>query len=204
MDGWQTIIDAPGAQAALLATPTIADIPAGSPIKVLLDFSWPAWLPLAEVANLAGAEWWAPRLVGIQSDFQITDVHANGNTQIEIDGVSLGLATLVLAAAIAAAVALLGIAGFTAWAFVTRFQVQAQIAEQATKQIQIGTAFIQQQEAQGVSPQNAYNYLMGITSGATQAAQAAAGAGGGTGLLAGISAGTIVLVGIVLFLVLRK
>lgn len=99
---WATIIDAPSMILAKSQIPAIADIPAGSPVRITLGL--PLWLPVADIANLAGAEFWIPALAGLK-DLQITDVFAVDNYTIEIDGIAGGLDPNILAGAMAGALA---------------------------------------------------------------------------------------------------
>lgn len=226
---WQTIIDVARAKEASTVRQGVQDIPAGSLVRVILDFSWPSWLPLAQVANLGGVEWWVPRLAGIR-DLQITDVHANSNTQIEIDGIAQGIDPAIIAGAVAGALGGAGIGtivpgagtlvgasigflvgaigGFVYSYFMTRMQVQAEIVNAVTEQERIGAEFIEQQETVGgMTAEEAllsWQELVRGASGVVEQAQQAATPSVSLPAVAGISIGTIAVIGVGILLLSRK
>jgi hypothetical protein len=118
---WQTIIDASSLEEAKTAKPTIADIPAGSRVKIRVEFAW--YAPIGKIGDLAGAELWYPKL--LPYDLEVIDVYGDWHW-IEILGTAKGFPVLPVVIAISASIAALGIAFF-----VTRFLMQAEITEQA-------------------------------------------------------------------------
>jgi hypothetical protein len=118
---WQTIIDASSLEEAKTAKPTIADIPAGSRVKIRVEFAW--YAPIGKIGDLAGAELWYPKL--LPYDLEVIDVYGNWHW-IEILGRAKGLPVIPLVIGISSF-----LAGFGLGIFVRRVLVQAEITEQA-------------------------------------------------------------------------
>lgn len=81
------------------------DLEPGTPVK--LSVKLPAYMPVAGVANLFGAERWAELL---NQEVIVEDVHSLDAYNIEVVGITRGTPVLVLVAVIAAALITLGIA----------------------------------------------------------------------------------------------
>jgi hypothetical protein len=118
---WQTIIDASSLEEARTAKPAIADIPAGSRVKIRVEFAW--YAPIGKIGDLTGAELWYPKL--LPYDLEVVDVYGDWHW-IEILGTAKGFPVLPAVIAVSALITALGIAFF-----VTRFLIQADITEQA-------------------------------------------------------------------------
>ena len=132
MSDWTEVARASTAQELENLVPAYAEIPAGTEVKILLELQW--WAPIGKLADLAGAEWWAPRLV--QADLDVIDVTGNW-TFIEIYGRTRGTPLILIIAAIAAAVAILGLGVYLTSVVITANMEQKKL-EQADKWIREG------------------------------------------------------------------
>lgn len=122
-NNWRTILTANSAQEVESGQvqPTIDELPAGTPVKVHIELAdWAA--PFGKLTDLAGAEWWAPRLAEV--DLDVTDVYGTWGS-FTIEGTARGMAVMTALVAIVSALAALGIVYF-----VTSMLMEASIAEQ--------------------------------------------------------------------------
>ena len=118
---WQTIIDASSVDEAKAARPTIADIPAGSRVRIRVEFAW--YMPIGKIGDLAGSELWVPKL--LPYNLEVTDVYGDW-TWFEIVGVAKGMGPAAIVIVVCALLVTLGIAFF-----VTRYFMDAELTERA-------------------------------------------------------------------------
>lgn len=133
---WQTIIQASSVEEAEAAKLTIADIPAGSKVRITVEFAW--YMPIGKIGDLAGSELWLPKL--LPYDLEVTDVYGDW-TWFKIEGVAKGFPVLPVVIAVCATLTLVGIAYF-----VTGFLIEAEITEQAKVQLEREKTAAEQEE----------------------------------------------------------
>lgn len=129
---WVTLADATSLEELQAAKPAIADLPAGTPVKLRIEL--PAWAPVGKLADLAGAEWWASRFIG--ADVEVIDVYGDWYW-MEVTGRARGTPVLLLITIIIAALSALGIA----W-FISRIMLDADIPSLAKIGLGLGLLVI--------------------------------------------------------------
>lgn len=156
---WITVAEASSTDELRTLTPAVNEIPNGSPVRITITL--PAWLPLAHLADLAGAEWFAQRFVGA---VKVTDVSSPDHLYtIEIDGTAIGLFWFILVPLLVVVLGALAIIGINAWQHVT---VEADITQQAKVQQATEQARIDASNAlvaKGYSLSDISKWLSGIT-----------------------------------------
>ena len=160
--------------------PLYEDIPAGTPVKIRLELQW--WAPIGKLADMAGSEWWVPRLA--EADMDVTDVSGNWHW-IEINGMSRGMPVVLLLAIIAGAVAVLGLGVYIVSVVISANMEKAKL-EQANEWLRAGYTPAQVSQMLGAA-----TFTPGLLPGTS-------------GLAAGLGIGTIVIIGLIAFFVLRK
>ena len=123
---WRTIIDASSTEEAKAARPTIVDIPAGSKVRITVEFAW--YMPIGKIGDLAGSELWVPKLLPYQ--LEVTDVYGDWHW-FKIEGIAKGVGPAVLVIVICGIIAALGVAFC-----VTRWLMEAELTEQARVEAQ--------------------------------------------------------------------
>lgn len=168
---WQTIFEANSLDELKSVQPSVADIPAGSSVQIQITLPW--WLPIGQLGDLAGNEFWVEKFAG--TDFQVNDVSGDWHN-FYITGTAKGMGPLVLAAIIIIALSAVALAFMLSQAYV---KVQADIVERqqiAAQTISDAEKFLEIQQAAGISPDVAIKQLQAAT-GAADATGAAAAAG---------------------------
>jgi len=155
--------------------PTYADIPAGTEVNIHLELQW--WAPIGKLADMAGAEWWAPRLA--QCHMDVIDVSGNWH-YIDIRGIARGMPVVLLIAIIAASVVVLGLGVYISSVVITA-NIETKKLEQANEWLRLG-----------YTPEQVSQMLGAVTFKPTLPA------------IAGISTGAIILIGLAVFLLMRK
>jgi len=77
------------------AQPTIADIPPGTPFRIIINANL-----VAPIANILGAEWFAQQF--LNNEARVTDVYSEGDN-IVVEAIAIGVPPLIIAAVIIAA-----------------------------------------------------------------------------------------------------
>lgn len=166
---WVTVFEANSLEELKSVQPSVADIPAGSPVQIQITLPW--WLPIGVLGDLAGNEFWVEKFAG--TDFQVDDVSGDWHN-FYITGTSKGLGPLVLAAIIVIALSAVGIAFMLCQAYC---KVQAEITERqriASQTVSAAEAFL---IAYPGSPEEGIQALKAATgAGVATATAAAAGA----------------------------
>ena len=129
---WTVVAQANSESELYSLTPLYADVPAGTEVNIHLELQW--WAPIGKLANLAGAEFWAPRLA--QADLDVIDVSGDWH-YIDIRGTARGMGTVLLIAILAAAVATLGLGVYIASVVITANMEEKKL-EQANAWIKEG------------------------------------------------------------------
>lgn len=124
---WQVIAEASNPNELQTATPTINDIPNGSPVLIRIVLQ--PWFPIAGIANLAGMEWWAQRFAG---NINVVDVSSPDAHTIEITGTAIGLAWFVLVPIIIGALLVLGYGAYVYQSITVSANIAAQAQAQQT------------------------------------------------------------------------
>ena len=104
---YQTIISAKTIEEFQSKQAAIDDIPVGSKIRIKIEL--PSWAPFGNLADMAGAEWFASAFA--PGEMQVTDVYGSWRS-ITIEGIAIGTPVLLLVAIIVGALSALGIAWF--------------------------------------------------------------------------------------------
>lgn len=179
---WKTIYQANSAEELEAPVIDYQDIPPGTPVKIRLEMQ--PWAPIGKLADMAGAEWWVPKLV--QAD--VTDVDVYGDWHwIVIEGRAIGAATALIIAAIAGFVATYGLS-----VYLVSVVLQADIEEAKLEQTEKWLR-------EGYTPEQVSTMLR-----ETRPAKADFMPDLSAPAIAGIGTSTILLVGLGLFLLLRK
>jgi len=182
---WTTIVEARSVQELESLTPLYSEIPAGTPILIRLELQWYAPImvfPGGKLADLAGAEWWAPRLA--QADLEVIDVRGNWHW-MEIEGRTRGTPVVLIIAAIVGFVAIFGLSVYISNVRITA-NIEQKKLEQADEWLRAG-----------YTPGQVSQMLGEITFEPTLPTPSLP-------TIAGISVGVIGIGVIILFLILRK
>ena len=177
---WTTIVEARSVQELESLTPLYSEIPAGTPILIRLELQW--YAPIGKLADLAGAEWWAPRLA--QADLEVIDVQGNWHW-MEIEGITRGTPVVLIIAAIVGFVAIFGLSVYISSVRITA-NIEQKKLEQADEWLRAG-----------YTPEQVSQMLGEITFEPTLPTPSLP-------TIAGISVGVIAIGAIILFLILRK
>lgn len=169
------------------AVPAIAELPAGTPVVLRVELQ--PWVPFGKLADLAGTELWAQKLV--PAHIAVDDVYGSW-TWVEIRGRVTGSpAVLIIAGIVAALVAL----GYAAW-MVKEIKLSADIKEREKNVDDLLRELIDA----GLTPEQAQAVIAGTRP-----------APPGVTLpdwvqptVAGIGTGLVVVLGLAVFLALRK
>lgn len=190
---WQVIAQADTVAGLSSVTPTVSELPHGT--ELIIRFDLPAWAPVGKVADIAGAEWWGQWLAG--AGMEVTDVYGNWHW-MEIRGRADPIWLIALIPLIIKAVAALGVTGFLTWAAVkVTANIFVEPAQVAKEREQAKIEFIETQLRAGYTPGQITSWLEGVES-------PPAGVELPSWWPAGIGLGTILLVGLGAFLILRK
>jgi len=95
---WTTIMQGNSLEEFKHCTPTIADLPRGTPIRLTINTT----VPVAPIANVLGAEWLAEQLLA--NECKVIDVRSVGWYKVVVDAEALGVAPVIIAAIIVAAI----------------------------------------------------------------------------------------------------
>ena len=177
---WTEIARAKTTEELQNLVPTYADIPAGTEVNIHLELQW--WVPIGKLADLAGAEWWAPRLA--QADMDVIDVSGNWH-YIDIRGIARGMPVVLLIAILASAVAILGIGAYISSVVITA-NMETKKLEQANEWLRAG--YTPEQVSQMLGAATFTPSLPSIP----------------TPTLAGLGIGTIAIIAVIAFLLLRR
>lgn len=104
---WQTVAEAGSIGEFQSLIPAVQDIPPGAAIKI--EFTLPWWMPIAGIADIAGAEWWARRFDAVNNSMIVDDVYGDGAYKVVIRGTAIGIAPVVIIAIVAAGLIALGL-----------------------------------------------------------------------------------------------
>ena len=192
---WKTIVEANSLDEFKEASGlTIRDLPAGTPVR--LTFELPVWMPVAHFADIAGGEWVAQRFYN-EARIQIDDVYGEGWRTVVFEGTVVGTPVLAIIIAVGAILVSIGIL------WVTRAKFEADIAETQRKAEEARIAFIEKYEP--IYGDVVLDWLNGITKPPPEVTDPS--------LLGdlkkalpgiGIGAGTIIVIGLVLFLLMGR
>ena len=133
------------------ASPAVADLPAGTP--VLLRVELQPWAPLGKLADLAGTEQWAQKLVS--AHIKVEDVYGSWGW-VEVRGHVTGTpAHLIIAGIVVALIAL----GYAAW-IVKDIMLSADIKTREKAAQDLLQDLI---DDHGLTPKEAADIVAGIT-----------------------------------------
>ena len=133
------------------ATPTIADLPTGTPI--LLRVVLQPWAPFGKLTDLAGTELWVQKLA--PAHIKVEDVYGSWNW-VEVRGYVTGTpATLIIAGIVTALISF----GYAAWVF-KEITLSADIKTREKETQDLMWDLI---DNQGLTPKQAQDVITGIS-----------------------------------------